>query len=231
VALQGLPVLFCLDRAGLVGQDGPTHNGVFDIAYLRTLPGFTLCAPRDESDMARMIEMALHLDGPTALRYPRAQCPENEVIHVSERQRMQPGRAEVLAEGERVVIWAYGALVSEGLTVVDRFRRRGVNVGLVDARFAKPLDEELLASDLGRYRHLITLEEHQRAGGFGAAVLEAASRLPVTGLERQARIKILGVPDRFVEHMSSREEQLVAVGLDADSVERTIRNLLQPQPA
>ena len=231
VALQGLPVVFCMDRAGLVGQDGPTHNGVFDLAYLRTFPGFTLCAPRDATDMARMLEMGLRLDGPTAVRYPRGTCPESEVIHASERRPMLPGQAEVLAEGERVVIWAYGALVQEALTVVERFRRRGVSLGLVDARFAKPLDEELLARQLSTHRHLITLEEHQRAGGFGAAVLEAASRMPLFHSERTARIKILGVPDRFIEHKSSREEQLHEVGLDADSIERTIRNLLQPQPA
>jgi 1-deoxy-D-xylulose-5-phosphate synthase len=229
VALQNLPVLFCMDRAGLVGQDGPTHNGVFDIAYLRTLPNFTLCSPRDATDLGRMIEMALAMTSPVSLRYPRGECPVEETIHVSERRRMEPGTAEVLAEGDRVVIWAYGALVSVALETAERLRARGVAIGVVDARFAKPLDEEMLARDLARYRTIVTLEEHQRAGGFGSAVLEAASRLPVVASgEGVARVKVLAVPDRFIEHKSTREEQLHEVGLDADGVERTIRTLLSP---
>jgi len=227
VALQGLPVVFCLDRAGLVGQDGPTHNGVFDVAYLRTLPGFTLCAPRDASDMGRMLEMALRLPGPVALRYPRDSCPGAERIHPSERREMTPGKAEVLCEsGEtgELALWAYGALVNDALEVAERLQRRGVAIEVVDARFAKPLDEELLARHVQRMRWIVTIEEHQRAGGFGSAVLEAASRLPLA----RAQVKVLGVPDRFVEHMTTREEQLAAAGLDADSIERLVRVLLAP---
>ncbi len=142
---------------------------------------------------------------------------------------MEPGTAEVLAEGDRLVIWAYGALVSVALEVAERMRARGVEIGVVDARFAKPLDEEMLARDLGRYRTIVTLEEHQRAGGFGSAILEAASRLPVVSpSEGLARVKVLAIPDRFIEHKSTREEQLHEVGLDAEGVERTIRTLLSP---
>ena len=224
--LQGLPVLFCMDRAGLVGQDGPTHNGVFDIAYLRTLPGITLCAPRDATDVRRMLEMALALSGPVGMRYPRDNTPEPECIHASERREMRPGAAEVLleAEGAPLAIWALGPLVGEALEVADRMARRGIDLTVVDARFAKPLDEELLARHLASHRWILTLEEHQRAGGFGSAVLEAASRLP----QARAQMRVLGIPDRFVEHMTTREEQLAAAGLDADSVERVVRMLLQP---
>ncbi len=231
VALQNLPVLFCMDRAGLVGQDGPTHNGVFDIAMLRTLPNVTLCAPRDATDMRRMIELALTLNGPVGLRYPRDNCPGQERIHASERREMAPGKAEVLldvAQDERsgaVCLWAYGALVNQALEAADSLRQRGVRVGLVDARFAKPLDEELLAQHLSSYRAVIAIEEHQRAGGFGAALLEASTR----ALNVRAQIKLLGVPDRFVEHMTTREEQLAECGLDADGIERAVRNLLAPQ--
>ena len=224
IALQGLPVLLCLDRAGPVGGDGPTHNGTFDIGILRVLPGMTLCAPRDATDMSRMIDMALRLDGPVALRYPRGSCPARECIHASERREMEPGRAEVLREGERAVLWAYGAMVETALEVAERLQRRGVTLGVVDARFAKPLDEELLAAHARDHRHIITLEDHQRAGGFGSAVLEAWSRLQ----SPQARVRILGIPDRFVEHMSSRAEQLASAGLDPDSVERVVLKLLQP---
>ncbi|MCA8980989.1 MAG: 1-deoxy-D-xylulose-5-phosphate synthase, partial [Planctomycetes bacterium] len=188
IVLQGLPVLLCLDRAGLVGQDGPTHNGVFDIAYLRTFPGIVLCAPRDASDMERMLDMALRQDGPVAVRFPRDTAPDPEVIHVHERRAMAPGKAEVLCEGERVVVWAYGPLVGQALAAAEKLRADGIEVGVVDARFAKPLDEELLARHAQDYRWIVTLEEHQRSGGFGSAVLESISRLPQTN----ARVRVLG---------------------------------------
>jgi len=224
VALQGLPVVFCLDRAGLVGQDGPTHNGVFDLAYLRTLPGFVLCAPRDASDQRRMLEMALRHDaGPVALRWPRDECPKDEVIPAAERREMEPGTAEVLREGEELVLWAYGALVRQALEAADELAARGLAIGVVDARFAKPLDEEVLAQHLRRYRHVLTIEEHQRSGGFGAAVLEVASRLP----DSRARVRVLGVPDRFIDHMSSRDEQLAELGLDGPGIAKSVVNVLR----
>jgi len=224
VVLQGLPVVFCMDRAGLVGQDGPTHNGVFDLAYLRTLPGIVLAQPRDATDMARLLEVALKHDGPFGIRYPRADCPHAETIEPAERRPLVPGTAEVLREGRDVVLWALGPLVGESLRAADALRKRGVEIGVVDARFVKPLDEELLFQHARTYRHLVTVEEHQRAGGFGAAVLETLSRLPETGI----RVKLCGVPDRFVEHCSTREEQLADAGLDAAALERAVANCLRP---
>jgi 1-deoxy-D-xylulose-5-phosphate synthase len=213
-----------MDRAGLVGQDGPTHNGVFDIAYLRTLPNFVLAAPRDASDMRRMLEMALRNDdGPVALRFPRDNCPANEAIPAEERREMHPGKAEVLAEGESMVLWVFGALVRQALRAAERLRQQGIEVGVVDARFAKPLDEELLAQHVRKYRHILAIEEHQRAGGFGSALLEAASRMP----DARARIRMLGISDRFVDHMTSRDEQLAACGLDADGIEKNCRSVLR----
>jgi len=227
VALQNLPVLFCLDRAGLVGQDGPTHNGVFDIAYLRTLPNFVLAAPRDATDMRRMLELGLRHDGPMALRYPRANCTGAERIHASERQPMQPGRAEVLVEGDEdgAVLWALGAMVDQALEAAERLSARGISIGVVDARFAKPLDTELLTRHATRRRALITVEEHQRAGGFGSAVLECINRLPSV----RASLKLLAIPDRFLEHKTTREEQLEEAGLDASSIERAVRSALHLQ--
>lgn len=222
IALQGLPVLLCLDRAGLVGQDGPTHNGVFDIAYLRTLPNMVLCAPRDATDLQRMLKFALGHDGPVALRFPRGATPGTETIHAGERRAMAPGKAEVLLEGERACLWAYGAMVATALGVAEALRAQGCEVGVVDARFAKPVDEELLGRHLTRYKQIFTLEDHQRAGGFGSALLEAANRLPQSG----ARLRILGIPDRFVEHESSREAQLAAVGLDVDGILRVVRSTM-----
>jgi len=220
VVLQGLPVVFCMDRSGLVGQDGPTHNGVFDIAYLRTLPDIAIAAPRDGSDMRRMLELGLRGEGPFAIRYPRDSTPADEVLPVDERREMLPGTAEVLFEGEETCIWAFGALVNQALEAAERLRSRNIQVGVVDARFAKPLDEELLARHVRSYRTIFTLEEHQRAGGFGSAVLEVASRMPQDG--PRARIKMLGIPDRFIEHMSSRDEQLARIGLDAEGIEKSV---------
>ncbi len=236
VALQNLPVVFALDRAGPVGQDGPTHNGVFDIAYMRTFPNIVLAAPRDATDVGRMLTLALQHEGPTGIRFPRSNVPAREEVPAPEREDMRIGKAEVLrdgdlrdgdlGEGERggLVLWAYGSMVGTALEVASRMAARGVAIGVVDARFAKPLDEELLARHLRMYRHLVTLEDHQRAGGFGSAMLETASRMPVDG--RPAQIRVLGIPDRYVEHMTSREEQLASVGLDADGVERSIAQLL-----
>ncbi len=218
VALQGLPVTFCMDRAGLVGQDGPTHNGVFDLAYLRTLPGFVIAAPRDATDMRRMLDMAVRRDaGPVALRYPRDTCPVDEMIEADERREMEPGKAEELIEGNEIMLWATGALVRQARVAVQRLKQRGVDAGLVDARFVKPLDDELLARDLRRCRLVVAIEEHQRAGGFGAAVLESASRTP----DAKAAVRILGIPDRYIDHMTSRDEQLASLGLDADGIEKS----------
>jgi len=224
IALQHLPVVLALDRAGLVGGDGPTHNGVFDLAFLRTLPGMVLAAPRDASDLERMLELGFKLDGPFALRFPRDNCPADERIHKSERAPMEPGKAEVLCEGEGLVIWAYGALVNQALEAQERLAQRGLQVGLVDARFAKPLDTELLARHAQQYHWIVTLEEHQRAGGFGSAVLEALNQLPGPC----ARVRVLAIPDRFVEHRTTREEQLADLGLDAEGIERAVRALLAP---
>lgn len=223
VALQGLPVVFAMDRAGLVGQDGPTHNGVFDIAFLRTLPGMTLCAPRDASDMKRMLQAALQSDGPWALRYPRDNCPDPESIAREERREMIPGTAEVLREGEEVAIWALGPLVGQALLAAASLSARGIEVGVVDARFAKPVDEELLARQGRTLRHIIVVEEHQRAGGLGSAVLESLSRLP----DVRARTRLLGIPDRYIDHMTTRDEQLAATGIDAAGIEDCVLGFLR----
>tara|TARA_R110002126_G_scaffold41590_41_gene121065 strand:- start:3088 stop:5055 length:1968 start_codon:yes stop_codon:yes gene_type:complete len=223
VALQNLPVTFALDRAGPVGQDGATHNGVFDIAYLRTFPNFVLGAPRDATDVRRMLEALVLHDGPAALRFPRGNCPVDEVIPAAERREMVPGRAEVLREGEDVTIWAYGPLVADALAAADRLAADGHQIGVVDARFAKPLDESLLAEHLRSHKLILTVEAHQRAGGFGSAVLEAASRTPQSESERHARIRIMGIPDRFLEHTTDPSEQLAMSGLDTNGIERALR--------
>lgn len=223
VALQDLPVVFAMDRAGLVGQDGPTHHGAFDIAYLRTLPNMVVAQARDASDVRRLMDLAVAHNGPFAMRYPRGAAPAHELLPVDERRTMEIGKAEVLREGEGVCIWALGAVNDEVRLALETLATEGHDLGWVDARFAKPVDEELLAQHLRRYRFVVTVEEHQRAGGFGSAVLEAASRVP----DARARVKVLGIPDRYIEHMTTREEQLGVAGIDAKGIAQSIRGLLR----
>jgi 1-deoxy-D-xylulose-5-phosphate synthase len=193
VCLQNLPVVFCMDRAGLVGDDGPTHHGVFDIAYLRALPNMTLMAPRDEAMLHHMLHTALRLDGPSGIRYPRGAAmgvPIPEMPSV-----LQVGTGEVLREGERVAIVGYGSGVSKALEAADLLAENGLDVTVADARFAKPLDAPLLAELAAEHDLLVTVEEGVLQGGFGTAVWETLSE---GGLD--ARIMRIGLPDRFVTH-------------------------------
>ena len=230
IALQGLPVTLALDRAGPVGQDGPTHNGVFDLAYLRVLPNMVLGAPRDQTDMLRMLTASLAQDGPVALRFPRGNCPVQEAVHERERREMVPGKAEVLRSGGQVALWALGAMVEVALAAAQRLEAQGTPVTVVDARWVKPLDEELLAEHARSMKYIVTLEDHQRSGGFGSAVLESCSRMrPVRGEFPLMHVKVLGIPDRFLEHKTTREEQLSELGLDAEGVSRSVRGLFSSQ--
>jgi 1-deoxy-D-xylulose-5-phosphate synthase len=195
VCLQKLNVVFAMDRAGLVGDDGPTHHGAFDIAYLRCLPNIVLMAPRDEAMLARMLRTALtYDDGPVALRYPRG-----EGVGVPMPRSIAPieiGRGEILREGDRVAVVGYGSGVQKALEAADLLAEGGLDVTVADARFAKPLDEELLTSLAAEHELLVTVEEGVLAGGFGSAVWEclneAGGQVP--------RILRVGLPDRYVAH-------------------------------
>jgi 1-deoxy-D-xylulose-5-phosphate synthase len=194
VCLQGLPVVFSMDRAGLVGDDGPTHHGAFDIAYLRCLPNITLMAPRDEAMLVHMLHTALrHEAGPTALRYPRGEAvgvplPDAPVA-------LEIGTGEILREGERVALVGYGTGVRQALGAADLLAEGGLDVTVADARFAKPLDTGLLAQLAAEHDLLVTVEEGVLAGGFGSGVWEALSD---GGLA--PRILRVGLPDRYVTH-------------------------------
>ncbi|RMH02112.1 MAG: 1-deoxy-D-xylulose-5-phosphate synthase [Planctomycetota bacterium] len=210
VALQGEDVLLCLDRAGLVGQDGPTHQGLYDLAYLRALPGLTLASPRDALDLERMLAAALERGGPWALRWPRGAAPERIGGPAELRPELQPGTAERLRTGDRGAVLALGAMVEPALAAAERLAAAGIEVELWDARFCKPLDLGLIADLARRHSWLATVEEHSLNGGFGAAVAEALVDLE---LEQPPRLLRHGVPDRFIAHASSREEQLEECGL------------------
>jgi 1-deoxy-D-xylulose-5-phosphate synthase len=193
VCLQSLPVVLCLDRAGLVGDDGPTHHGAFDIAYLRCLPNITLMAPRDEAMLVRMLRTALEHDGPVGLRYPRGEAVGVPIP--PDPDKLEIGTGEILREGERVAIVGYGTGVGQALGAAELLAEGGLDVTVADARFAKPLDRGLLAQLAAEHDLLVTVEEGVLAGGFGTGVWEALSD---GGLA--PRILRVGLPDRYVTH-------------------------------
>jgi 1-deoxy-D-xylulose-5-phosphate synthase len=210
VAIENLPVVFAIDRAGVVGADGPTHHGVFDIAYLRTIPNFQIAAPKDALELRAMLKKALEVGGPVAIRYPR-----DNVERVEEGlwPEIAWGTWEVLKEGTEVYILAFGKTLRYALEAAGDDPR----VGVVNARFLKPLDREMLRK-LPRYK-LLTVEDHQKMGGFGSAVLEALNEM---GLRPEVRV--LGLPDRFLEHgpIPSLHRQ---AGIDPEGIRKALEEM------
>jgi 1-deoxy-D-xylulose-5-phosphate synthase len=198
VCLQGLDVTFAMDRAGLVGDDGPTHHGVFDISYFRPIPNVVLMAPRDEAMLVHMLHTAIAHDGPAALRYPRGAGEGVELPSAPE--LLAIGKGEVLAEGERVALLGYGYGVSVALEAAEILAGHGLSVTVADARFAKPLDGELAERLAREHELLVTIEENVLPGGFGAAVLEHLEDAFAEGPGERARVLRVGLPDRYVTH-------------------------------
>jgi 1-deoxy-D-xylulose-5-phosphate synthase len=210
VALQRLPVVFAIDRAGLVGGDGATHQGVFDLSYLRCVPNLVVMAPADENECRQMLYTAGTLDQPAAVRYPRGRGPGVPVQRTM--QALPIGRAETRRNGgSGLALLAFGTMLTPAVTAAEL-----LDATLVNMRFIKPLDEELIATIAASHAAIVTLEENAVAGGAGSAVLEVLQRIG-------SRIPVLqiGVPDGFVEH-GSREDNLVAAGLDVAAVRATI---------
>jgi 1-deoxy-D-xylulose-5-phosphate synthase len=195
VALQNLDVVFAMDRAGLVGDDGPTHHGVFDISYMRQLPNMTLMAPRDEAQLVDMLHTAIAHDGPVGLRYPRGEA--EGVPLPTQPKLMDIGKGEVLREGDRVALIGYGYGVPLALGAADLLEQHALDVTVADARFAKPLDAELIRSLVAEHELLVTIEENQLAGGFGSGVVELLADEDLLG---DCRVMRVGIPDRYVTH-------------------------------
>lgn len=222
VVVQNLPVVFCMDRAGLVGDDGPTHMGLYDVAYLRTLPNITLMAPRNEAEMLPMLEHALSLKGPAAIRYPRGSSSGKHDLPVAP---LHHGKAEVLHRGRGVALLAYGTAVDVALDAFSAMSASSKGNGahpkitVINARFAKPLDEALLLELERDHSHLITLEEHSLAGGFGSAVAEFVSD---HGL--RMRVERLGIPNVLVQH-DSQDKQRALFGLTGEALAARLRAL------
>jgi len=225
LALINTPVMLCLDRAGLVGPDGATHNGVFDIAYCRMFPNMTAMAPRDGSELRAMMRLAAAHKGPTAIRYPRTNTPltEKELPAAA----FAIGESELLVDGGDGCLIAYGAMVYPALDVATiLFEQHGLQLAVVNARFVKPLDVAMLAREFGRQKHIFTLEDHVHAGGFGSAVLEWANSAAVEA----RKVTVIAIENHWVDH-GQRVEALAMAGLDVPSlVRRVTATLLPPAP-
>lgn len=221
ICMQNLPVTLCLDRAGIVGDDGYTHHGVFDYAYLRSMPQMTIMAPKDENELRHMLNTALSFDGPITIRYPRG---SGVGVDCSEAlQQLSIGKGEVLREGEGVCLLAIGSMVAVALQAVDVLAEQGIKAGVINLRFAKPLDEELLVQAAKKYSKLVTLEEGVVAGGVGSAVLELLNN---KGLLQTTQVLNLGIPDEFVPH-GDKKYLFRDIGLDLDSITAKITALVK----
>jgi 1-deoxy-D-xylulose-5-phosphate synthase len=214
VALQNLPVTFMLDRAGLTGPDGPTHHGMFDIGYMRLFPNMTIMAPGDAWDLREMVRWSLKHDGPTSIRYPKANADEI----LGEREPIELGRAEVLDWAEDGMLIACGSLLAEARKAAQTLRHEGYDVGVINARFIKPLDSETILKAISQCGFVVTIEEGSLMTGFGSAVLEAANDAGIAA----THVTRLGMPDRFVEH-GERGELLAELGLDAVGIANAAR--------
>jgi 1-deoxy-D-xylulose-5-phosphate synthase len=193
VCLQNLPVVFCMDRGGLSGDDGPTHHGLFDISYLRSVPNLIHMVPKDEDELADMMYTAMLHEGPSAIRYPRGVGPG---VAVKERPvALEIGRAEVVRDGADVAIFGLGAMLPEAERLAEMLRLEGFSAAVINPRFAKPVDRECVAEFGGRCGLVVTLEDHVLAGGFGSAVMETLNEL-----ELQVPVVRVGWPDAFIEH-------------------------------
>ncbi len=214
VCLEGLPVTFALDRGGIVGEDGPTHHGLFDFSYLRSMPNMVVMAPKDENEMRRMLLTAVDHPGPIAFRYPRG--PGIGVAFNDPVTPLPIGRGEVLAQGDDLLILAVGVTVFEAVsarkTLADTY---GIHATVVNARFVKPLDTELICGLAEKIPNILTVEENVCQGGFGSAVLEALHDAGIYGI----RVKRLGIRDTFVEH-GARDVLRAKYGIDADGIVR-----------
>ena len=216
VALQNLPVAFCMDRAGLSPNDGPTHHGLFDIAYLRTVPRAVIMQPKDEDELVDMLHTAILHQGPAFIRYPRG--PAMGVKIKDQPAALPIGQAEVLREGRDIIIWALGPMLQDAAKLADKISaEHGLSVGIVNARFAKPLDTELLYQHARTAKMLVTMEDHVLMGGFGAGVLEA---LNVGGFA--VPVERIGWPDNFVGHGSSAAELRAQNGISPEDIEEKV---------
>jgi len=223
VCLQDLPVTFAVDRSGIVGDDGKTHQGTFDISYLMPIPNLIIAAPKDENELQHLLYTAVRAEHPMAVRYPRG--PGVGVKLDNELHQIPIGKGEILRQGQDVAILAIGATVAPALEAARKLAERGIEATVVNARFAKPLDAELIKELAGGTKRLVTVEENALSGGFGNSVIELLQQSGISDIQ----VKTIGIPDEFVEQ-GSQARLRANYGLDAEGIARKVLELF-PQPA
>ena len=219
VCLQNLPVIFAIDRAGIVGEDGPTHNGAFDISYLRHIPNIVIMAPKDENELGRMLKTAISHGGPVAIRYPRGAV--SKIPTDMELKKLTIGESEILKDGRDILIIAIGSAVQPAKHASELLNEMGISACVINARFAKPIDASLIGNLAKEIKSVLTVEENVIRGGFGSAVLEHLSEMDIDGL----KIKMLGLPDKFIEHGPQNLLRKI-LGLDAEKITKEALTLI-----
>jgi len=219
VALQNLPVIFCIDRAGLVGSDGATHQGAFDIAFLRCIPNLTILSPINEQELANMLHTAQSWkSGPIAIRYPRG---KGVILSAIEKpHQIEFGKAKLLKKGKKIAVLSIGAIGNEAIKALSILKKEGVRVSHYDMQSIKPLDKELLISIFNEHPSIVTIEDGVISGGFGSAILEFKNQYKLS-----SSIEILGLPDQFIEH-GTQKELYQELGLDSAGIYKTIKGAL-----
>jgi len=234
VALQNLPVVFCVDRAGMVGLDGPTHHGLMDIGFLRMLPNMVLTAPANEIEMKLALEFALGEDKPVVIRYPKDLIPPTEFVRAACSKPFKLGKSVVVkkTKDSTIAIISYGSILTEALKAARLLAKAGIAVDVINGRFAAPIDEKII-DIIEAGKSIITVEDHHLACGFGSAVLELVSAKAGAGLastkmsaSKLAAIRVLGAPNRFIGP-DSRDSQLMQAGINADKIVETAKEVFR----
>lgn len=214
VCIQNLPVVFAIDRAGLVGDDGETHHGVFDLAYLSHIPNMAIMAPRDKTEFIQMLEFSKDYNGPLAIRYPRGEC--YDIIKEIERQEIEFGKAEILTRGKDIAIFAIGKMVETGYEVAEELNKQGNSITLINGRFVKPLDEDLIKEVAEKHSLIVTMEDNVKIGGFGSCINDVLIENSYNG-----QVLNIAIPDVFIEH--GKVDQLFKqYHMDTDSILNSI---------
>ncbi len=219
VCLQNLHVVFAIDRAGIVGEDGPTHHGAFDLSYLRPIPNIVIMAPKDEWELKDMLKFSTELKRPVAIRYPRGR---GVGFRISPHKEINFSKSQILKEGQDVAIFAVGSMVYPSLCASKILESWGVSCSVINARFIKPIDEEMIFYFAKNLKNIVVVEENTISCGFGSAVCESLSKLGLSNV----RVKLIGIPDSFIEH-GSRDLLIKKVSLDRDSIAKSIKEFLE----
>jgi 1-deoxy-D-xylulose-5-phosphate synthase len=221
VCLQNLPVVFAIDRSGLVGPDGPTHHGAFDLSYFRHIPNMVLMSPKDENELRQMLYSAYVYNRPVAIRYPRGAAqgvPMDETF-----KEIPLGTWEILKDGEDLTIIACGNMVYPALDVAEELEKEGIAIGVINGRFIKPMDNNILSEVASRTKKLLTLEENVLMGGFGSGLLELLSKEEIS-----IPVKSMGMPDTFITH-GSQKKLRKALGIDREGIKKAIKAWLKKE--